>query len=110
MQIDIPHQLSIEKSKEKIDAFLDELIKKSPIGGVSITNPRKEWHEGKYIQMSFFFNVSKSLFSTSINGYITLMTGVVILVIPEIPNMVRMFVDESEIREVIKKEAEALLV
>ncbi len=97
MNITTPHSIGQSSAKSKIDSFLDQLVRRTPPGGVSIQNPSKQWVGNK---MNFSFSAKKGFFCPSIriSGSIAVNPSNVIFQ-SAIPGIVTSFVPESSIRD-----------
>ena len=100
MQIEQPHELGQKEAKRRIDSFLENLMRRQPPGGVTITDARKDW-DGN--QMTFSFAAAKGFFGTTIRGVMEVLADRVV-VRSELPPLVRGVVGEQRIRDVIARE------
>jgi hypothetical protein len=105
MHIEEQHQLGQAEAISRIDSFLDALMERQPPGGVTIRNPQKSWSGNT---MEFSFTAAKGLFGTSISGRMQVEDDRVV-VDSELPALVRSFVGEDRIRDVISRELGRLL-
>lgn len=104
MRIERNHSASQQQAIQTIDSFLDELMKRDFPGGVVVKEPVKSWSGNT---MNFSFKVKKGLLSTKIEGDIEVRDGKVILD-SELPGLVRTFVSEEKVADVISKQIDNL--
>ncbi len=105
MQIEQPHDLGEAKAITRIDHFLDDLMRRQPPGGVTIKDAWKEWDGNR---MNFSFAAGKGFLSTTISGVMEVMEDRVVLT-SKLPALVRSFVGEDRIRDVIARELGRIL-
>ena len=98
MKLTLAHNTTQEQAIEKIDDYLNELMKRE-FPGVVVIDPQKEWR-GNF--MRFSFAVQKLIFTLEFSGTV-LVTDQEVIGEAEIPGMVTTFVSEEKIKEVITK-------
>lgn len=99
MRIEQPHSLGEQEAIRRIDGFLEDLVQNPP-GGITIKDGSKEWNGNR---MSFSFTAAKGFFGTSIAGVMEVGTDRV-LVESELPALVKNFLGEDRIQQVIAHE------
>jgi hypothetical protein len=104
MRIERTHKASQQAAIQKIDNFLDELMKRDFPGGVEVKEPTKSWSGN---QMDFSFKVKKGFISTRIEGNIQVEDDKIILD-SDMPGLVRTFVSEEKVADVISKQIDSL--
>jgi hypothetical protein len=105
MYIEHPHDLGREEAIERIDDFLEGLMRRQQPGGITITNPEKRWDGNT---MDFSFTAAKGLFGASIRGLLRVEDDHVIMEV-DLPPLVRSFVGEDRIRDAVSRELGRLL-
>jgi hypothetical protein len=105
MHIEHPHELGREEAIERIDDFLEGLMRRQPPGGITIKDPEKRWDGNT---MAFSFTAAKGLFGTSIRGLLRVEDDRVVME-TDLPPLVRGFVGEDRIRDAISRELGRLL-
>jgi hypothetical protein len=105
MQIRKTHKLGKAAAIQRIDHFLEGLLRRPMPAGVHVKHPSKSWSNGV---MSFSARLSKGFLGTTIQGEVEVTDDEVILD-AEVPAMVRTFVGEDKIRHVIEQQIDALL-
>lgn len=105
MHIEERHELGQQEAISRLDGFLDALMERQPPGGITIKNPEKAWNGNT---MDFSFSAAKGLFGTSISGRMRVEDDRVV-VDSELPVLIRSFVGEDRIREVVSRELARLL-
>jgi len=96
MRIERPHTLGRQEATNRVDRVLDRLIQEPP-GGVTIKDARKDWDGHR---MTFSFAIVKGFFTTSFRGSMDVMDDRVV-VESELPPLVRTFLGEERIGQVI---------
>lgn len=100
MNIKLNYGTSKKDAVRKIDRFLDELMKREFHGGVKIKKPSKEWDGNT---MRFSFKAKKGILGIKIFGTIKV-TDDSVLLLAEIPGLVKKFVSEDKIGSVISEQ------
>jgi hypothetical protein len=106
MLIKQKHNTTKKEAVEKIDNFLNGLMKKDFPGGVTIKNPEKTWTDST---MNFSFKAKKGLMGTTISGTIKV-TDTDVVLDSTLPGLVTTFVGEDKVKEVITKELAKLFI
>lgn len=104
MKIERNHKTSQQEAIQKIDSFLDELMKRDFPGGVVVKEPTKSWSGNT---MDFSFKLKKGLLGTKLAGKIQVEDGKIILN-SELPGLVRTLVSEEKISDVIGQQIDTL--
>lgn len=104
MHIERKHNLGKEEAIHKIDAFLDDLMRRQFPGEVAIKDASKSWSDDA---MSFSFKAKKGFFGTKISGVIRVNDESVVMD-SDLPGLVTAFVSEDQIRNVINEELDGL--
>lgn len=104
MKIERNHKASQQEAIQKIDSFLDELMKRDFPGGVVVKEPTKSWSGNT---MDFSFKLKKGLFGTKLAGKIQVEDGKIILN-SELPGLVKTLVSEEKISDVIGQQIDTL--
>ncbi len=104
MRIERNHKASQQEAIQKIDSFLDELMKRDFPGGVVVKDPTKSWSGNT---MHFSFRLKKGLIGTKIAGDIQVEDGKIIMN-SELPGLVKTFVSEDKISDVIGEQIDTL--
>jgi hypothetical protein len=105
MRIEQPHSLGRQEASERIDRFLDSLMRQRPPGGVTVKDPQKSWVGHT---MNFSFTAAKGMFGTAIRGLMHVHEDRVV-VESELPALVKSFVGEGRIKDVISRELGRIL-
>jgi hypothetical protein len=105
MRVEQRHNLGQAEAIRRIDGFLDELMTRQLPAGVTIRNPQKTWTDNR---MDFAFNASRGFFGTNISGAMVV-TDDVVVVDSELPGMVKTFVGEDVVRDLIARELGRIL-
>ena len=104
MKIERNHKTSQQEAIQKIDSFLDELMKRDFPGGVVVKEPTKSWSGNT---MDFSFKLKKGLLGTKLAGKIRVEDGKIILD-SELPGLVKTLVSEDKISDVIGQQIDTL--
>ena len=104
IKIERNHGLTKTQAISTIDNFLNELMKQSFPGSVRINEPKKSWNGDT---MKFSFNARKGFFSSTIEGVINVNDTQVVL-ISELPGIVKTLVKEDKIKEIINEQLDKL--
>ena len=96
MRIEQPHALGQREAVERVDRFLDRLIKDPP-GGATVKDVRKRWDGPR---MTFSFAIAWGFFGGEFGGTLDV-TDNSVVVASELPGLVRSFVGEERITRVI---------
>jgi hypothetical protein len=96
MRIEQPHALGQQEAIGRVNLLLDRLIK-APPGGATIKEVRRRW-DGQ--RMTFSFAVSRGFFGAEFSGSMEV-TDDRVVVESELPALVKSFVGEERIRQVI---------
>ncbi len=104
MEIVHKHGIQKEKAIEKVNSFLEELMKREFPGGVTIEQPIKEWMGD---QMKFSFQAKKGFFGTTISGSVDV-TEEHVCFLADLPPIVTMAVPEEKIVQTINSQFDLL--
>ena len=104
IKIERNHGVTKSQAISTIDNFLNELMKQSFPGNVKIIEPKKSW-SGDI--MKFSFNARKGFFNPTIEGVINVNDTQVVL-ISELPGIVKTLVSEEKIKEIINEQLDKL--
>ncbi len=96
MRIEQPHTLGRQEAVQRIDKFLDGLVQEPP-GGVTITNPTKDWNDGR---MAFSFTAAMGGFGASVSGVMEVSDDLVAMQF-ELPLLVKSLLGEDRIARVV---------
>lgn len=96
MRIEQLHALGQQEAMGRVNGLLDRVIENPP-GGATIKEVRKRW-DGQ--RMTFSFALSWGFFGAEFSGSMDVMDDRVV-VASELPALVRSFVGEERIRQVI---------
>ena len=99
------HKLGQAEAIKRIDGFLDELMAREPPAGVTIKNPQKTWNGNR---MDFSFSANRGFFGTTITGTMVV-TDASVTLDSELPGIIRTFVGEDAVRDVIARELGRIL-
>jgi hypothetical protein len=105
MRVEQRHDLGQAEAIRRVDGFLDELMARQAPGRITITNARKSWAGNR---MDFSFNAGKGFFATNLAGNMVV-TDDAVVVESHLPGIVKSFVGEDKIREVIGRELARVL-
>jgi hypothetical protein len=105
MRFEQQHDLGQAEAIRRIDSLLEALLARTPPGGITISNAEKRWSGNR---MDFAFNASRGFFGTSISGSM-LVNDHDVVVEAQLPGIVRAFVAEDTVRDVIRRELQRLL-
>ena len=103
MQIIRDHGTVQTAAMEKIDSFLDKLMKRD-FSGVKIKDPDKSW---RGTTMTFSFRAKKGIVVATIRGTVEV-TATQVILCAQLPALVTTFVSEEMIRNVINSEFDKL--
>jgi len=98
------HNVGKEEAIQKIDSFLDDLMRRQFPSGVTIKEPFKSWSDDT---MHFSFKARKGFIGATISGVIRVSDDSVIMD-SDLPGLVTAFVSEDTIRDVIEKQLDGL--
>lgn len=104
MRIQQPHKLGQREAIGRIDRFLERLAQEPP-GGVTIKDAKTDWDGNR---MDFSFTAAKGGFGTSISGRMEVRDDEVV-VESDLPTLVKAFLGEERIRQVISNELGEML-
>ncbi len=104
MYIERRHNVGKEEAIQKIDSFLDDLVRRQFPGGITIKEPFKSWSEDA---MHFSFKARKGFIGATISGVIRVNDRSVIMD-SDLPGLLTAFVSEDTIRDVINKQLDGL--
>ncbi len=104
MKIVKEHETSKEVAIDKIDNFLKDLMKREFPGGVKIKNPQKKWKDNI---MEFSFKTKKGFMGTTISGTIRV-TDTQVILDSTLPGLVKTFVSENKVKDIIVKQFDKL--
>jgi hypothetical protein len=104
MHIERRHNLGKEEAIQKIDTFLEDLMRRQFPGDVAIKDASKSWSDDA---MRFSFKAKKGFFGATISGVIRVNNDSVIMDC-DLPGMVTAFVSEDQIRNVINEHLDGL--
>jgi hypothetical protein len=96
MRIEQPHALGQQEAIGRMNGLLDRLIQDPP-GGATIKEVHRRWHGER---MTFSFAVSRGFFGAEFSGSMDV-TDDRVVVAAELPPLVKSFVGEERIRQVI---------
>src|SRR5438067_13894555 len=100
MYIERRHNVGKEEAIQKIDSFLDDLMRRQFPSGVTIKELFKSWSDDA---MHFSFKVRKGFIGATISGVIRVSDDSVIMD-SDLPGLVTAFVSEDKIRNVINEQ------
>jgi hypothetical protein len=104
MLIERSHNVGKEEAIHKIDAFLDDLMRRQFPGDVAIKEASKSWSDDA---MRFSFKAKKGFFGATISGVILVNDDSVVMD-SDLPALVTAFVSEDQIRNVINEQLDGL--
>ncbi len=104
MRIELPHTLGRQEAIGRVDRFLDRLIQEPP-GGVTVKDPTKDWDGDR---MTFSFAIAMGFFGSSFRGTMDVMDDRVV-VESELPPLVKTFLGEERVGQVISEHLATLL-
>jgi hypothetical protein len=104
MHIERRHNLGKEEAIQKIDTFLEDLMRRQFPGDVAIKDASKSWSDDA---MRFSFKAKKGFFGATISGVIRVNNDSVVMDC-DLPGMVTAFVSEDQIRNVINEHLDGL--
>ncbi len=104
MYIERRHNVGKEEAIQKIDSFLDDLVRRQFPGGITIKEPFKSWSDDA---MHFSFKARKGFIGATISGVIRVNDRSVIMD-SDLPGLVTAFVSEDTILDVINKQLNGL--
>ena len=104
MHIERRHNVGKEEAIQKIDTFLDDLMRRQFPGDVAIKEASKSWSDNA---MRFSFKAKKGFFGATISGVIRVDDDSVVMDF-DLPGVVTAFVSEDQIRNVINEELDGL--
>ena len=104
MHIERRHNVGKEEAIHKIDAFLDDLMRRQFPSGVTVKELSKSWSDNA---MRFSFNAKKGFIGTTISGMIRVNDDSLVMD-SDLPGLVTAFVSEDKIRNVINEQLESL--
>ena len=101
-----PMRMGNKEAIHKIDSFRDGLMKRDFPGGVVIKDPSKEWVGNR---MNFSFKAKKGWIGATISGDILVTDNSVVVLISDLPALIKTFVSEEKIQKVIADQIDILL-
>jgi hypothetical protein len=104
MHIERRHNVGKEEAIQKIDTFLDDLMRRQFPGDVAIKDASKSWSDNT---MRFSFRAKKGFFGATISGVIRVNDDSIV-VDADLPGVVTAFVSEDQIRNVINEQFDGL--
>jgi hypothetical protein len=105
MHIEHPHQLAAEEAIRRIDAALEDLLRRDPPGGVTVSKAEKHWTGNR---MDFSVAAGRGFLSAAMKGTV-LVTPDHVIVDTALPALVRSFVGESRVEQELRQELDRLL-
>ena len=105
MRVEETHQIGQHDAINRVDRFLEELLRWQPPGGVEIKDARKAWDGNR---MTFSFSAAKGFFGAAIRGVMEVTADRVTLD-ADLPALVRGLLGEERIREVVSRELRKVL-
>jgi hypothetical protein len=105
MHIERRHNVSKEEAIHKIDAFLDDLMRRQFPGDVAIKEASRSWSDNV---MRFSFKAKKGFLGTTISGVIRVNDDSIVMD-SDLPTVITAFVSEDQIRNVINEQLDSLL-
>ncbi len=104
MQIVYLHKTEKAVAIKKIDNFLIALMRREFPSGVKLKNAQKQWNGDN---MTFSFKVKRGVIGTKISGNILVTDNTVKLTF-NLPGLVKTFVSEEKIKNVINQQFDEL--
>jgi hypothetical protein len=104
MHIEQRHNVGKEEAIQKIDLFLDDLIRRQFPGDVTIKEPSRTWSDDA---MRFSFKAKRGFIGATISGVVRVTDDCVIMDC-DLPGLVTAFVSEDNIRNVINEQLDGL--
>jgi hypothetical protein len=104
MHIERRHNVGKEEAINRIDTFLDDLMRHQFPGDVAIKDASKSWSDNA---MQFSFKAKKGFFGATISGVICVNDDSVVMD-SDLPAVVTAFVSEDQIRNVINEQLDGL--
>ena len=104
MHIERRHNVGKEEAIQKIDTFLNDLMRGQFPGNVAIREASKNWSNDA---MSFSFKAKKGFLGATISGVIRVNQDSVVMD-SDLPGLVTAFVSEDQIRNVINEQLDGL--
>lgn len=105
MRVHVAHALGRDGARHKLSGFADGLSARDWPGGVDVRDITKNWTGDR---LDFSFAASRGFFSLRIRGWLDVADAEVILD-ADVPSMLRTFVGEDRIREVLTSELGRIL-
>lgn len=104
MHIERRHNVGKEEAIDKIDIFLDDLMRRKFPGSITIKEPSRSWSDDA---IHFSFKAKKGFIGATISGVIRVNEDSVVMD-SDLPGLVTAFVSEDKIRDVINAQLESL--
>ncbi|OGC45261.1 hypothetical protein A2V49_01525 [candidate division WWE3 bacterium RBG_19FT_COMBO_34_6] len=105
MKTTVTHKTTINKAMAKVNTYFDGMTKRSFPKGIRIHNPIKKWDGSK---MTFSITVKKGFFiSVTTNGSVIVSSKDVTFSLG-LPDLIKKFSSEEEIKNFIEKELHEL--
>jgi len=104
MHIQRNHNVGKEEAIQKIDTFVEGLMRRQFPAGVTIKEPSKSWSDNV---MSFSFKAKKGFVGTLISGVIRVNDHSVVID-SDLPGLVTTFVSEDKIWGAINEQLDSL--
>ena len=104
MHIERRHNVGKEEAINKIDTFLDDLMRRQLPGDVTIKEASRSWSDNT---MRFSFKAKKGFFGATISGVICVNDDSIVMD-SDLPGLVTAFVSENQIRNVINEQLDGL--
>lgn len=110
MTINIPHNKSQQEVAGLIDTGVDRLLSKGGMQGVELVAPQKSWAadaEGHQV-MTFSVTGRMGFIKVPVAGTVTV-TPAEVIVVCELPQMVKNFLGEAKVRAGVESQIKGLL-
>jgi hypothetical protein len=105
MRVERQHSLGRDNAMRRVERLVDELLRRKPPGGVTISQAERLWSENR---MSFAFRASRGFIGLRIAGTMVVTDEHVVLE-SELPAVARALIGEERIRKDIERELDFAL-
>jgi hypothetical protein len=104
MHLEHNHQVGKAEAARRIDALLDDLMRRPLPGGVTVKDASRSWSDHA---LAFSIRAKKGLLGTTLAGVIRVNDNSVVLDC-DLPGLVTTFVSEAKIRETVRQQLDGL--
>jgi len=104
MHIERSHNVGRAEATRRIDALLDDLLRRPFPGGITVQETSRNWSDNI---LNFSVKAKRGFLGTTISGVLGVNDGSVVLDC-ELPGLVTTFINEDKIREMVLQQLAGL--